>query len=89
MATVIRLLDARLCRQRRADVALAIKAENAAQCAARNAEANGLCRAVVDRIADITRQAVLTGTASPGRAIGAAYTRAKRLRRSPQPGDVA
>jgi hypothetical protein len=89
MGAVVQLQDALLCRQRRAALDLTRKAELSAQCVALRALDRGLSIDVADRIAEVARNAVLTGTATPGRAIGAGYTRVIRLRRSPQPGDAA
>lgn len=89
MSTVVHLHDATLMRARRAAADLDRRARVTAECAALRALDRGLSIDVADRIAEIARSAVLTGMATPGRAIGAAWTHAKRLRRSPTPGDAA
>lgn len=88
-ATVLRIEDARLCRQRRAALDLEARARAAAECVAYRAIDRGLSVDVADACAEAARTAVLTGRATPGGAIGNAWQRIRRLRRAPQPGDAA
>jgi hypothetical protein len=86
---VTSITDAPLCRARRAVADLHHRARAAADAAMARARANRLPAAVVERIGDVARDAVISGRATPGAAIGSAYTAIKRRRRDGLPGDVA
>jgi hypothetical protein len=88
-ATVTAITDGPLCRARRATADLHQRARTAADAAMARARANHLPEDVVTRIGDVARDAVISGRATAGGAIGSAWTTIKRRRRAPSPGDAA